>query len=77
MTVYYDDNFGHWEDESDDPEEREAFRRHVEQISTEKQCRGCGHMVRIMPHYAYCNSCATKIERGEDLDHLPVVWHDE
>jgi len=72
LSAYYDDNFGHWGDESDDPEERETFRRHVERSSVEKKCQGCGRMVRIMPQYAYCDSCATKIERGED-----VGCHDE
>lgn len=64
MSSYYDDNFGRWDirDESD----LEHYR-HVQDTSVEKQCAGCGRTVKLQPHYAYCNSCATKRERGEDI----------
>ncbi len=69
MARYYDDNFGYWDEpgSGDDFFEREAFRKHVARVSVEKVCRGCGHFVCIMPHYAYCDSCATKRERGGEV----------
>ena len=65
MSIYYDDNFGVWEG-MDDPEMRAFYRETVEK-SVLKACDGCGEMVRILPKYAYCDSCAAKRERGEDL----------
>jgi hypothetical protein len=64
MTSYYDDNFGFYEIDSDEDVE---FYRQVQRESVSKKCAGCGRKVRIRPDYAYCNSCADKIERGADL----------
>lgn len=61
---YYDDNFGHWEIED---EEDIEFYHLVQKESVWKKCQGCGRMVKIMPKYAYCDSCATKIEQGMDV----------
>jgi len=61
---YYDDNFGHWED-MDDPDNQE-FYKEVQRKSVRKKCQGCGRMVKIMPDYAYCDSCATRREQGWD-----------
>jgi hypothetical protein len=63
--MYYDDNFGVWED-MDDPDNREFYKR-VQQTNVSKICRGCQRRVRIQPQYAYCNSCADKLERGGDF----------
>ena len=65
MPSYYDDNFGHWDD-MDEPG-NQAFYRYVQKSSVRKKCRGCGRMVKIMPQYAYCDSCATKREQGWDI----------
>lgn len=65
MPSYYDDNFGHWED-MDDPDNVEFYRK-VQRESVTKKCQGCGRKVKIMPDYAYCNSCADKRERGYDI----------
>lgn len=62
----YDDNFG-WYDRDGDEQETVAFYRQVQSRSVSKTCRGCGHKVRILPQYAYCNSCADAIERGWDV----------
>jgi Rad3-related DNA helicase len=62
---YYDDNFGEWHD-MDDPEMRKFYKQ-VQKESVRKKCQGCGRMVRIRPDYAYCNSCADRIERGMDV----------
>ena len=65
MPSFYDDNFGHWDD-MDDPDMRD-FYREVQDSNVEKRCSGCDRMVKIQPHYAYCNSCADKRERGWDI----------
>ena len=65
MAGYYDENFGHWEDMDD--EDNIAFYHQVQRESVEKKCQGCERIVRIRPDYAYCNSCADKIERGYDI----------
>jgi len=68
MASYYDDNFGHWEDmDGPDGEENREFYKRVQATNVRKKCQGCGKMVRIQPHYAYCNTCADKIEKGYDF----------
>lgn len=64
MAVFYDDNFGEWEIES---EEDLEFYHQVQRENVEKVCKGCGQKVRIRPDYAYCNSCCERMERGQDL----------
>jgi rRNA maturation endonuclease Nob1 len=64
MATYYDDNFGFYEIESDEDIE---FYHRVQRESVRKKCRGCGKIVKIRPEYAYCNSCADKLERGGDV----------
>ena len=65
MPSYYDDNFGHWDM---DEEGSEEFYDYVQKKSVYKKCESCGRMVHIMPHYAYSDSCANKIERGLELE---------
>lgn len=68
MPTYYDDNFGTWEDmDGPDGEDNHAFYRQVQRESVWKKCTGCRRRVKLRPDYAYCNSCATKIELGMDL----------
>lgn len=62
--AYYDDNYGQWDIEG--PEDLEFYRA-IQQTNIQKKCAGCGRVVKIQPHYAYCNGCAEKIERGQDL----------
>lgn len=64
MTSYYDDNFGFYDMSEAETAE---FYEQVQRESIEKECEGCGRQVRIRPGYAYCNSCAERLERGEDL----------
>ena len=66
---YYDDNFGFWENMEDGPdaEENREFYKRVQQTNVRKKCKGCKRWVRIQPQYAYCNSCADKIEKGYDI----------
>ena len=63
MPSYYDDNFGHWDVQDEDDA---AFYEKVQRESRMKKCQGCGRRVRLRPDYAYCNSCADKMERGGD-----------
>ena len=67
MPSYYDDNFGFYEG-TDDEDVRE-FYHYVQEKSVRKKCKGCGRWVNILPKYAYCDSCANKIERGMELDY--------
>lgn len=62
--MYYDDNYGEWDIQDEDDL---AFYHERQRTNIRKKCSGCGKMVRIQPDYAYCNSCATKIERGLDV----------
>ncbi len=66
MVIYADDNFGAW-DMDDDPEGNLEFYEYCQRESVEKECVGCGRTVRILPQYAYCDSCATKREQGFDI----------
>jgi Zn finger protein HypA/HybF involved in hydrogenase expression len=61
---YYDDNFGEWHVEDEDDRE---FYHEIQRTNVRKKCLGCGQMVSIQPQYAYCNSCAEKMERGMDF----------
>jgi hypothetical protein len=59
--TYYDDNFGHYEIES---EEDVGFYHQMQAASVWKKCADCGRKVKIKPDYAICNSCADRQERG-------------
>lgn len=63
--LYHDDNFGFYHD-TDDADVREFYHSN-QRKSVAKTCRGCGRTVRLLPHYAYCNSCADAIERGGEF----------
>lgn len=62
--TYYDDNFGAYDIRDEDDVE---FYRQVQAESIWKRCRGCQRRVKLRPDYGYCNSCANRRERGEDL----------
>lgn len=59
--TYIDDNFGTYDIEDEDDVE---FYHDVQRRSVEKTCEGCGRRVRLLPDYAYCDSCANKREHG-------------
>lgn len=61
MSGYYDDNFGHYNIETEDDVE---FYWSMQRQSVTKKCHGCGRMVKIKRDYAYCNSCADAREQG-------------
>ena len=58
---YYDDNFGHWDIQS---EEDIEFYHQVQRNSVWKTCEKCGKRVKIQKHYAICDACATAAENG-------------
>lgn len=62
MPLYYDDNFGAWED-MDEPEVRQFYRK-VQRESVWKVCRQCGRRVKLRKEYDLCNSCADANEKG-------------
>ncbi len=64
MPSYYDDNYGHYEIDS---QEDIDFYHAVQKRSVTKTCLGCGRTVRLQPQYGYCDSCATARERGIDI----------
>jgi hypothetical protein len=61
MASYYDDNYGHYEIES---QEDIDFYHEIQRASVWKKCKDCGKQVKIKPEYGICNSCADKRERG-------------
>mgnify|MGYP005825560459 FL=1 len=65
FTTYYDDNFGHWED-MDDVDVLNYYH-YVQRVSVDKECEGCGRIVRLLPNYGYCDTCADAREKGMDI----------
>lgn len=63
--MYYDDNFGTWDD-MDDPDMQEFYHQ-VQRESVLKRCSICNRQVKLRPDYDKCNSCTEKIERGWDV----------
>ena len=62
MPLYYDDNFGCW-DNMDDPEMQD-FYFDVQKRTVEKVCAICERTVFILPQYDKCGRCADAIEKG-------------
>jgi len=65
FTTYYDDNFGHWED-MDDVDVLNYYH-YVQRVSVDKEYEGCGRIVRLLPNYGYCDTCADAREKGMDI----------
>jgi hypothetical protein len=63
--TYVDDNFGTYRIEDEDDVE---FYHSVQRRSRRRKCDGCGRSVKLLPGYGYCDGCATKLERGMDLE---------
>jgi uncharacterized OB-fold protein len=64
MPGYVDDNFGTYEIEDEDDV---RFYHDVQKRSVKTKCQGCGRTVKLLPGYAYCDSCARKREQGLDI----------
>jgi rRNA maturation endonuclease Nob1 len=63
MPTYIDSNFGAYEIQDEDDI---AFYHDVQRRSVMKKCQRCKRRVKLLPDYAYCDSCTTIIERGGD-----------
>ena len=61
MTTYYDDNFGHYNIESDEDVE---FYHRVQHENVRNVCVDCGRTVMLRPDYECCNSFADRRESG-------------
>ena len=64
MTLI-DSNYGHYGMTEHDVQD---FYREVQSRSEWKTCQGCGDEVKLLPQYNICDTCATKLENGLDLD---------
>lgn len=63
MPIYYDDNFGQYDIDSEDDI---RFYRDCQRNSVRKKCSICGRTVGLLPNYDKCNSCVTILEQGGD-----------
>jgi len=63
MTIYYDNNFGEYEIES---QEDIDFYFHNQKHSVMKKCSICGRKVKLLPNYDKCDSCCSILEHGGD-----------
>jgi hypothetical protein len=59
MALYYDDNFGHYNIESDEDIE---FYHQMQKESELKTCRQCERVVFLRRSYVICNDCADRNE---------------
>lgn len=66
--TYIDDNFGHWNEERMEDPDAIAFYHQVQRESVWKRCQGCGCLKKLRPQYGICDSCATLVEQGVDID---------
>ncbi len=66
--TYIDDNFGHWDEERMEDPDAVAFYHQVQRESVWKRCQGCGCIKKLRPEYGICDSCATLLEQGVDID---------
>ena len=60
--MYVDENFGVWHDMED--EDVINFYHRVQKESKSIQCRTCKYVVKLLPQYDLCNSCAELGEKG-------------
>jgi hypothetical protein len=60
MASFYDDNFGHYDIES---EEDIEFYHQMQKDSEWKTCKQCEERVFLRRSYVICNSCADQNER--------------
>lgn len=59
-----------WCDEEDDiygPDGDIVYSRYYEAQKVDRTCGYCKRVFRGMPDHGVCDSCADRIERGEDL----------
>jgi hypothetical protein len=64
MPIKYEDNFGFYFVDDNDPEELEFFC-HIRAQSEPTACARCHQGVRLLKHVKLCASCSEALEFGE------------
>lgn len=49
------------------PDGEVVYSPWYERMKVDRKCQGCGVHFKGMPDHGYCDRCADKIERGEDI----------
>jgi hypothetical protein len=76
MSTKYEDNFGFYQIDDDDPEELEFFC-HVKAHSEPTICVRCDQKVRLLKHVTLCAACSHALEFGAPSDPawvVPSIW---
>jgi hypothetical protein len=72
MLTKYEDNFGYYCIDDDDPEELEFFC-HIKAQSKPTICARCEQKVRLLEHIKICAACSSAVEFGAASDPAWVV----
>ena len=72
MSTKYEDNFGFYCIDDDDPEELEFFC-HIKAQSEPTICARCDQKVRLLKHITLCAACSQALEYGAPSDPAWVV----
>jgi predicted amidophosphoribosyltransferase len=76
MSIKYEDNFGFYRIDGDDPEELEFFCD-IRAQSEPKICLRCNQKVRLLKHIMLCAACSQALEYGSPSDPAwvgPTPW---
>ena len=76
MSTKYEDNFGFYCIDDDDPEELEFFC-HIRVQSAPTICARCTQKVRLLEHIKICATCSQALEYGAPSDPawvVPNLW---
>ena len=76
MSTKYEDNFGFYCIDDDDPEELEFFC-HIKAQSEPTICARCNQKVRLLQHITLCAACSQALEYGAPSDPawvVPSLW---
>ena len=76
MLIKYEDNFGFYLIDDNDPEELEFFC-HIRAQSEPAVCARCYQGVRLLKHIKLCATCSEALELGAPSDPawvVPNLW---
>ena len=76
MSTKYEDNFGFYCIDDDNPEELEFFC-HIRAQSEPTICARCNQKVRLLEHIKICATCSQALEYGAPSDPawvVPNLW---
>jgi len=76
MSTKYEDNFGFYCIDDNDPEELEFFC-HIKAQSEPTICLRCNQKVRLLKHVTLCAACSQALEYGAPSDPawvVPSLW---